>query len=138
MQLHNMAQLVIEQSGLLAYHRDEKGEKAQARVENLEELVSAARAFDSYSEEDDDVQSPLAAFLDHASLEAGEQQAGDHEDSVQLMTLHSAKGLEFPLVFLVGMEEGLFPHKMSLEDPAVWKKNAAWPTSASPAPCSSW
>ncbi|MBU0564676.1 MAG: exodeoxyribonuclease V subunit gamma, partial [Gammaproteobacteria bacterium] len=116
MQLHSMAQLVIEQSGLLAYHRDEKGEKAQARVENLEELVSAARAFDSYSEEDDDVQSPLAAFLDHASLEAGEQQAGDHEDSVQLMTLHSAKGLEFPLVFLVGMEEGLFPHKMSLEE----------------------
>ncbi|AGA88568.1 DNA helicase II [Stutzerimonas stutzeri] len=116
MQLHNMAQLVIEQSGLLAYHRDEKGEKAQARVENLEELVSAARAFDSYSEEDDDIQSPLAAFLDHASLEAGEQQAGDHEDSVQLMTLHSAKGLEFPLVFLVGMEEGLFPHKMSLEE----------------------
>jgi len=117
MQLHSMAQLVIEQSGLLAYHRDEKGEKAQARVENLEELVSAARAFDNYSEDQEDEQTPLAAFLDHASLEAGEQQAGDHEDSVQLMTLHSAKGLEFPLVFLVGMEEGLFPHKMSLEEP---------------------
>ena len=116
MQLHNMAQLVIEQSGLLAYHRDEKGEKAQARVENLEELVSAARAFDNFSDEQEDEQTPLAAFLDHASLEAGEQQAGDHEDSVQLMTLHSAKGLEFPLVFLVGMEEGLFPHKMSLEE----------------------
>jgi DNA helicase II / ATP-dependent DNA helicase PcrA len=97
--------------------RDEKGEKAQARVENLEELVSAARAFDNYSEDQEDEQTPLAAFLDHASLEAGEQQAGDHEDSVQLMTLHSAKGLEFPLVFLVGMEEGLFPHKMSLEEP---------------------
>ena len=117
MQLHNMAQLVIEQSGLLAYHRDEKGEKAQARVENLEELVSAARAFDNYSEDQEDEQTPLAAFLDHASLEAGEQQAGDHEDSVQLMTLHSAKGLEFPLVFMAGVEEGLFPHKMSLEDP---------------------
>ncbi|WP_312920926.1 DNA helicase II [Stutzerimonas nitrititolerans] len=116
MQLYSMAQLVIEQSGLLAYHRDEKGEKAQARVENLEELVSAARAFDNYSDEQEDEQTPLAAFLDHASLEAGEQQAGDHEDSVQLMTLHSAKGLEFPLVFLVGMEEGLFPHKMSLEE----------------------
>ena len=114
--LHSMAQAVIEDSGLLAYHRDEKGDKAQARVEDLEELVSAARAFDSYNEEDDSVQSPLAAFLDHASLEAGEQQAGEHEDSVQLMTLHSAKGLEFPLVFLVGMEEGLFPHKMSLEE----------------------
>jgi DNA helicase-2/ATP-dependent DNA helicase PcrA len=116
--LHSMAQRVIEQSGLLAYHRDEKGEKGQARVENLEELVSAARAFDHYvPDEEDAPQTPLAAFLDHASLEAGEQQADEHEDSVQLMTLHSAKGLEFPLVFLVGMEEGLFPHKMSLEEP---------------------
>ncbi len=114
MNLSLMTQTVIEQSGLLAYHRDEKGEKAQARVENLEELVSAARAFEHEELEDD--QTPLDAFLDHASLEAGEQQAGDHEDSVQLMTLHSAKGLEFPLVFLVGMEEGLFPHKMSLEE----------------------
>ncbi|MBU3059671.1 DNA helicase II [Pseudomonas indica] len=112
--LHAMTQRVIEDSGLLAYHRDEKGEKGQARVENLEELVSAARAFDNEELEDD--QTPLSAFLDHASLEAGEQQAGDFEDSVQLMTLHSAKGLEFPLVFLVGMEEGLFPHKMSLEE----------------------
>ena len=118
LQLHACAQLVIEQSGLLAYHRDEKGEKAQARVENLEELVSAARAFDSYEgEEGDEAQTPLAAFLDHASLEAGDTQAAEHEDSIQMMTLHSAKGLEFPLVFLVGMEEGLFPHKMSLEEP---------------------
>ncbi|MBD7976729.1 DNA helicase II [Serpens gallinarum] len=116
--LHSMAQRVIEESGLLAYHRDEKGEKGQTRVENLEELVSAARAFDHYEgEEGDEAQTPLAAFLDHASLEAGEQQAAEHEDSVQLMTLHSAKGLEFPLVFLVGLEEGLFPHKMSLEEP---------------------
>ncbi len=115
MSLPQMTQVVIEQSGLLAYHREEKGEKAQSRVENLEELVSAARAFENY--EDEEARSPLAAFLDHASLEAGEQQAGDFEDGVQLMTLHSAKGLEFPLVFLVGMEEGLFPHKMSLEEP---------------------
>ena len=115
MPLSQMTQTLIEQSGLLAYHRDEKGEKAQARVENLEELVSAARAFEY--EELEDGQTPLDAFLDHASLEAGEQQAGDHEDSVQLMTLHSAKGLEFPRVFLVGMEEGLFPHKMSAEEP---------------------
>mgnify|MGYP002067508547 CR=1 FL=1 len=118
MQLHNMAQLVIEQSGLLAYHRDEKGEKAQARVENLEELVSAARAFDHYSEDEEDEQTPLAAFLDHASLEAGEQQAGDHEDSVQLMTLHSAKGLEFPVVFIVGCEYGLIPFMKNDEDAA--------------------
>ena len=115
MQLHLMTQTVVEQSGLLAYHRDEKGEKGQTRVENLEELVSAARAFEN--EELEDGETPLSAFLGHASLEAGDTQADAFEDSVQLMTLHSAKGLEFPLVFLVGMEEGLFPHKMSLEEP---------------------
>ena len=115
-ELHDLTRRVIEQSGLWAFHRDEKGEKAQARLENLEELVSAAKAF-VMNEEDGEYSSELAAFLDHASLEAGEQQAAEHEDSVQLMTLHSAKGLEFPLVFLVGMEEGLFPHKMSLEEP---------------------
>ena len=115
MPLGLMTQTVIEQSGLLAYHKEEKGEKAQARVENLEELVSAARAFESMELEEDSTL--LAAFLDHASLEAGDTQASEHEDSVQLMTLHSAKGLEFPRVFLVGMEEGLFPHKMSLEEP---------------------
>ncbi|MCU1719198.1 DNA helicase II [Pseudomonas sp. 5P_3.1_Bac2] len=114
MALHLMTQTVIEQSGLIAYHQAEKGEKAQARIENLEELVSAARAFDN---EEDDELSPLQAFLTHASLEAGDTQAAENEDSIQLMTLHSAKGLEFPLVFLVGMEEGLFPHKMSLEEP---------------------
>eukprot|EP01132_Coremiostelium_polycephalum_P012643 gene12643-15443_t len=115
MPLHLMTQTVIEQSGLIAYHEAEKGEKGQARVENLEELVSAARAFEN-TEEDEDL-TPLAAFLGHASLEAGDTQADEHEDSIQLMTLHSAKGLEFPYVFLVGMEEGLFPHKMSLEEP---------------------
>ncbi|MBB3105204.1 DNA helicase II [Azomonas macrocytogenes] len=113
MPLSLLTQTVIEQSGLLAYHRDEKGEKAQSRVENLEELVNAARAFEN--EEREEGQTVLEAFLDHASLEAGDQQASAFEDSVQLMTLHSAKGLEFPLVFLVGMEEGLFPHKQSLE-----------------------
>jgi DNA helicase-2/ATP-dependent DNA helicase PcrA len=61
---------------------------------------------------------PVQAFLAHAALESGEGQAEAHEDSVQLMTLHSAKGLEFPLVFVVGMEEGLFPHQRSTEDPA--------------------
>ncbi|WP_343351471.1 DNA helicase II [Pseudomonas sediminis] len=114
MPLHQMTQLVIEKSGLLAYHEAEKGEKGQARVENLEELVSAARAFEN---DEDDELTPLQAFLTHASLEAGDTQAAENEDSIQLMTLHSAKGLEFPLVFLVGMEEGLFPHKMSLEEP---------------------
>lgn len=115
MPLHLMTQTVIEQTGLITYHKEEKGEKGQARVENLEELVSAARAFEN-SEEDEEL-TPLQAFLSHASLEAGEAQADAFEDSVQLMTLHSAKGLEFPLVFLVGMEEGLFPHKMSMEEP---------------------
>jgi len=114
MPLHLMTQTVIEQSGLIAYHQAEKGEKAQARVENLEELVSAARAFEN---DEDDELSPLQAFLGHASLEAGDTQAAENEDSIQLMTLHSSKGLEFPQVFLVGMEEGLFPHKMSLEEP---------------------
>ena len=115
MPLHLMAQTVIEQSGLITYHQEEKGEKGQARVENLEELVSAARNFEPAAE--DEELTALAAFLGHASLEAGDTQADEHEDSVQLMTLHSAKGLEFPYVFLVGLEEGLFPHKMSLEEP---------------------
>ncbi|NLC02642.1 MAG: DNA helicase II, partial [Pseudomonas formosensis] len=115
--LYSMAQQVIEHSGLLEFHRNEKGEKAQGRVENLEELVSAARAFENEMVEFEEEGDVLLAFLAHASLEAGETQADRFEDSVQLMTLHSAKGLEFPLVFLSGMEEGLFPHKMSLEEP---------------------
>lgn len=115
--LYSMAQQVIEHSGLLAFHEKEKGEKAQARVENLEELVSAARAFENDMADDEEEGDTLLAFLAHASLEAGETQADRFEDSVQLMTLHSAKGLEFPLVFLAGVEEGLFPHKMSLEEP---------------------
>lgn len=110
--LRAAVQITIEHSGLIPFHLTEKGEKGQARVDNLEELVSAAQNF----EHDTDL-SALAAFIDHAALEAGEGQAQDGEDCVQLMTLHSAKGLEFPLVFLAGMEEGLFPHKMSAEEP---------------------
>jgi len=115
--LYSMAQQAIEDSGLLRFHENEKGEKAQARVENLEELVSAARAFEQDQADEEAEGDTLLAFLAHASLEAGETQADRFEDSVQLMTLHSAKGLEFPLVFLAGVEEGLFPHKMSLEEP---------------------
>ncbi|MFO7704164.1 MAG: DNA helicase II, partial [Halopseudomonas sp.] len=115
--LYSMAQQVIEHSGLLRFHENEKGEKAQARIENLEELVSAARAFENDQADEEAEGDTLLAFLAHASLEAGETQADRFEDSVQLMTLHSAKGLEFPLVFLAGVEEGLFPHKMSLEEP---------------------
>ncbi|WP_304641925.1 DNA helicase II, partial [Pseudomonas sp.] len=117
MPLYSMCQQVIEQSGLLRFHEQEKGEKAQARVENLEELVSAARGFENEMAMEEEEGDTLQAFLAHASLEAGEAQADRFEDSVQLMTLHSAKGLEFPLVFLAGVEEGLFPHKMSLEEP---------------------
>ncbi|MFZ2289835.1 MAG: DNA helicase II [Halopseudomonas yangmingensis] len=115
--LYSMTQQVIEHSGLLRFHEQEKGDKGQTRVENLEELVSAARAFENDQAEQEELGSTLLAFLAHASLEAGDTQADPFEDSVQLMTLHSAKGLEFPLVFIAGVEEGLFPHKMSLEEP---------------------
>ena len=111
--LKELTEHVIEASGLLEFHGKEKGERGQARVENLQELVTAARQF----EPENDELSPLQEFLDNAALDAGEAQADAHEDSVQLMTLHSAKGLEFPLVFLAGMEENLFPHRMSLEEP---------------------
>ena len=105
----------IRASGLLDHYRKEKGEKAEGRLENLEELVTAARQFDSHDQDED--MAPLLAFLTHAALEAGEGQAQAWEDCVQLMSLHSAKGLEFPLVFLTGMEEGLFPHQRSLAEP---------------------
>ena len=111
--LEEVVEHVIEGSSLISFYQKEKGEKGQARVENLEELVSAAKQFVA---EDADL-SPLQQFLDSAALDAGDAQAEEHEDSVQLMTLHSAKGLEFPLVFLAGMEENLFPHRMSVEEP---------------------
>ncbi|MCX4027008.1 DNA helicase II [Endozoicomonas sp. SM1973] len=120
MDLAALADQVITMSGLIEFHQKEKGEKGRARVENLEELVSACKTFDPddyFIEGAEQQPSPLAAFLDHAALEAGDTQADQFEDCVQLMTLHSAKGLEFPLVFLTGMEQGLFPHKISLEDP---------------------
>lgn len=112
--LHNQTDKVIRDSGLRMMYEQEKGEKGQARVENLEELVTAARQF-SYQDEDQDLM-PLQAFLSHAALEAGEGQADAYQDAVQLMTLHSAKGLEFPQVFIVGMEEGMFPSQMSLDE----------------------
>ncbi len=105
---------VIHASGLMTFLQKEKGERAETRVENLEELVSAAKSFTPDPADD---MSPLDAFLSHAALEAGEGQADAWEDCVQLMTMHSAKGLEFPLVFLCGMEDGLFPHQRSVADP---------------------
>jgi DNA helicase-2/ATP-dependent DNA helicase PcrA len=105
---------VMHPSGLLDHFAREKGEKGQARVENLQELANAAR---EYEADPDSGMEPLQEFLSHAALEAGEGQADAWEDCVQLMTLHSAKGLEFPLVFLCGMEDGLFPHQRSVAEP---------------------
>ena len=118
LELHEKVERAIANSGLIQHHEKEGGEKALARKENLEELVNAASNFDDVDLGDEvDVKSPafLAAFLDQASLDAGDTQADETDDAVQLMTLHSAKGLEFPLVFLAGMEEGLFPHRMSMD-----------------------
>jgi len=111
--LADVCELVIERSGLLDFHKMEKGERGQARVENLQELIGACRVFEA---EDEEI-NILDAFLDQAALDAGDAQADDYEEAVQMMTLHSAKGLEFPLVFLAGMEENLFPHRMSAEEP---------------------
>jgi DNA helicase-2/ATP-dependent DNA helicase PcrA len=112
--LHEQVDHIIEASGLLEFHRNEKGEKGQARVENLQELVVATRAF---AWDEDENGTPLQQFLDTAALDAGDAQADEFEDAVQLMTLHSAKGLEFHTVFMAGVEENLFPHKMSVEEP---------------------
>jgi ATP-dependent DNA helicase UvrD/PcrA len=105
---------VIHTSGLLEFFKKDKGEKGETRIENLLELVSAAKSFEPDPAEE---MSPLDEFLSHAALEAGEGQADAWEDCVQLMTMHSAKGLEFPQVFLCGMEDGLFPHQRSIADP---------------------
>ncbi|MEJ2114510.1 MAG: DNA helicase II, partial [Gammaproteobacteria bacterium] len=107
---------IIQVSGLVAHHGKDGSEKAKSRVENLEELVVAARGFVVDNELYEDMP-PLDAFLTHAALEAGEGQGAQWDDCVQMMTLHAAKGLEFPLVFLVGMEDGLFPSSMSMEEP---------------------
>lgn len=112
--LHSQTDRVIRDSGLWDMYQQEKGEKGQTRIENLEELVNATHQFVWRPE--DETLSPLQAFLAHAALEAGESQADSHQDAVQLMTLHSAKGLEFPQVFIVGLEEGMFPGQMSLEE----------------------
>ncbi len=122
--LPDLCELVIDRSGLREYYQNERGERGQARIENLEELITAARTFDPENANTFDSTLPdaepetlLDEFLNHAALEAGEGQGDPHQDCVQMMTLHSAKGLEFPLVFLAGLEEGLFPHMMSIEEP---------------------
>ena len=115
MLLHEQTEHVIQNSGLIEHYQKEKGERGIARIENLSELVSAARQFAI-----DETMPPmtlLTAFLASSALLSGEEQANSFEDCVQLMTLHSAKGLEFPVVFICGFEEGLFPHYLSIEDP---------------------
>ncbi|HVO44797.1 MAG TPA: UvrD-helicase domain-containing protein [Steroidobacteraceae bacterium] len=111
--LHEQVDHVLQGSGLVEHYKRDKAERGEARVENLEELVSAARGF---APEGGDELPPLESFLAHAVLESGEGQADAWEDCVQMMTLHTAKGLEFPMVFLCGMEDGLFPHQRSLND----------------------
>lgn len=113
--LNEQVETVLTMSGLVEHYRKEKGEKGLIRVENLEELVNAAYQFTQDGVPDD--MPPLAAFLAYAALESSEEQAESYEDFVQLMTLHSAKGLEFPVVFLAGCEEELFPHYLSLSNP---------------------
>lgn len=125
--LHEVADVCVQDSGLYDYHGKERGERGMARKENLEELVSACRQFngemvfpvaEGTGEQDSNVAeiSELQEFLDSVALDSGERQA-EPGPAVQMMTLHSAKGLEFPLVFLAGMEENLFPHRMSAEEP---------------------
>ena len=119
LELYEKVKLVVEKSGLIELYQKDKADKGEEKVENLEELVNAARLFDPSSigdMEDEESLSELDMFLAHATLESGELQGDDFDDCVQLMTLHSAKGLEFKQVFLVGMEEGLFPSQQSVDD----------------------
>lgn len=115
MPLFAQTDFVIKHSGLYEMYQQEKGEKGEVRIENLEELVTATREF--VKPEEAEEMTDLTAFLTHASLEAGEEQASPHQSCVEMMTLHSAKGLEFPRVFMVGVEEGLFPSFRSFEEP---------------------
>ena len=115
MPLFAQTDFVIKHSGLYDMYKQEKGEKGEVRIENLEELVTATREFIKPDDADD--MTELTAFLTLASLEAGEEQASPHQSCVEMMTLHSAKGLEFPRVFMVGVEEGVFPSFRSFEEP---------------------
>ena len=111
-------EMVISKSGLIDHHMKEAGEKGRIRVENINELISAVKSFESANKDEDmsDYDSFIAAFLSSVSLDMGETQASKSDDAVQLMTIHSAKGLEFKYVFLVGMEESLFPHSRSMDN----------------------
>jgi DNA helicase-2/ATP-dependent DNA helicase PcrA len=116
--LDKLVEHTLNETGLLTHYEKDQTEKGQARVENLHELVGAA-SVPIESPQDGDELSELDVFLAHAALEAGEQQGSEFEDCVQLMTMHSAKGLEFPLVFITGMEQGLFPSQRSIEESGI-------------------
>ena len=116
LRLQELVEVVVEKSGLVEHYKTER--EGADRIENLAELVNAAATF---TEEEREVESgeaadPLTAFLTHAALEAGEHQAGEGQDALQMMSVHSAKGLEFDVVFLTGLEEGLFPHEQSVNE----------------------
>ncbi len=116
--LGECVQGAIQNAELVAWYQSrEPADRAEAREENLAELVRAAESYTQPFEDEQAGLSPTASFLSQAALEAGEHQGERWQDCVQLMTLHSAKGLEFPLVFMAGMEEGLFPHQKSVEEP---------------------
>ena len=106
---------IVEKSGLMALYQNEKMDKGDEKIENLEELVNAAKLFE-FDKDNEDKLGEVGMFLSYAALEAGVSQSEESEDCVQLMTLHSAKGLEFKQVFLVGLEEGLFPSQQSVDD----------------------
>jgi ATP-dependent DNA helicase UvrD/PcrA len=114
--LKELVEVVIAKSGLVEHYKSER--EGADRVENLAELVNAAAAFTEEERvtESGDAVDPLTAFLTHAALEAGEHQAGEGQDALQMMTVHSAKGLEFDVVFMSGLEEGLFPHEQSVTE----------------------
>lgn len=116
--LSDLMEEIIKTSGLVAYHAKEPGEKGKTRVENLEELVSATANFEQSIKEDKPNKEIAEQYLDMISLDSGDRQASEHDDAAQLMTLHSAKGLEFKLVLMTGLEESLFPHGRSMADPA--------------------
>ena len=115
--LKEIVEAVIARSGLIEHYKNER--EGADRIENLEELVNAAAAFteEERVNESGETIDPLTAFLTHAALEAGEHQAGEGEEALQMMTVHSAKGLEFDVVFITGLEEGLFPHEQSVSEP---------------------
>lgn len=115
MNLRNMADFVINHSGLKTMYLAEKGDRAQDRIENLDQLLTALGDFVVPDEAEE--MTELNAFLSHAALEAGESQADEYDDAVQLMTMHSSKGLEFPMVLIAGVEEGMFPSMRTMEEP---------------------